>query len=157
MQSGHNSLFTSARPPYTMLSGCIGGLVLVLFMFSCSSIPLTQRGTPLEEEHALPLRYSMVFIIHGDGDYVYHDTQGNERRADEEALVGARMVAILNPQAEVFIFHEKPRRHTLLFFPLRDGTFYYYRYGRLLAKELYWRDHERSLLLPANFTKSLIR
>ncbi len=61
-------------------------------------------------------------------------------RADEEALVGATMVAILNPQAEVFIFHEKPRKHTLLFFPLRDGEFYYYRYGRLLAKELYWRD-----------------
>jgi hypothetical protein len=94
----------------------------------------------MEEEHALPPRYSMVFMIHGDGDYVYHDTQGNELSADEEALVGATMAAILNPQAEVFIFHEKPKRHSLLFFPLRDGEFYYYRYGRLLAKELYWRD-----------------
>lgn len=140
MHSRHNPPFTSTGPPYTMLSGCIGGLVLVLFMFSCSSIPVTQQAPPLEEEHALPLRYSIVFIIHGDGDYVYHDTLGNERSADEEALVGATIVAMLNPQAEVFIFHEKPRRHMLLFFPLRDGEFYYYRYGRLLAKELYRRD-----------------
>jgi hypothetical protein len=28
----------------------------------------------------------------------------------------------------------------LLFFPLRDGAFYYYRNGRLLAEESYWRD-----------------
>ncbi len=28
----------------------------------------------------------------------------------------------------------------MLFFPIRDGTFYYYRHGRLLAEESYWRD-----------------
>lgn len=28
----------------------------------------------------------------------------------------------------------------MLFFPRRDGTFYYYRHGRLLAEESYWRD-----------------
>jgi hypothetical protein len=140
MQNKHNLPFMSARPPYRMLSGCISGLVLVLFMFSCSSIPILQQAPPLEEEYALPLRYSMVFIIHGDGNYVYHDTQGNEQSADEKALVEATLVAMLNPQAEVFIFHEKPRRHMLLFFPLRDGAFYYYRYGHLLAKKLYWRD-----------------
>ena len=131
-----------------MLFGCIGCVVLVLFLFSCSSIPLTQRETPLGEESALPLRYSMVFIIHGDGDYLYHDTSGNAHRADEEALAGAIRVAEQNPQAEVFIFHQRPRRHTLLFFPRRDGKFYYYRNGRLLAKESYWRDQGQSRFDP---------
>ena len=124
-----------------MLFGCVGCVVLVSFLFSCSSIPPAHRETPLGDESALPPRYSMVFIIHGDGDYLYHDPRGNAHRADEEALVGAMRVAVRNPQAEMFVFHQRPRRHALLFFPLRDGEFYYYRNGRLLTKESYWRDH----------------
>ena len=139
-QSVHNQSFTSATHKYSMLFGGVGCVVLVLFLFSCSSIPLIQRETPLEKESALPTRYSMVFIIHGDGDYLYHDTRGHAHRADEEALVGAIRVAVQNPHAEVFIFHQKPRKHTLFFFPRRDGKIYYYRHGRLLARESYWRD-----------------
>jgi hypothetical protein len=90
----------------------------------------------------------MVFIIHGDGDYLYHDTSSNEHKADEEALTGAKRVAKQNPHAEVFIFHQRPRRHFLFLFPLRDGEFYYYRNGRLIANELYWRDQEQSHLDP---------
>jgi len=50
-------------------------------------------------------------------------------------------------QAEVFIFHQIPRKHTLLFFPRRDGKFYYYRYGQMLAKESY-RRHGSSRFDP---------
>lgn len=139
MPSSHCQSYTSATHKYSMLFGGVGCVALVLFLFSCSSIPLTQRGTLLEKENASPPRYSMVFIIHGDGDYLYHDTGGKAHRADEEALVGATMVAVQNPQAEVFIFHQKPRRYTLAIFPHRDGNLYYYRYGRLLAKESYRR------------------
>jgi len=58
------------------------------------------------------------------------------------------MVATQNPQAEMFIFHERHRRHALFFFPLRDGKFYYYRNGRLLAEEAYWRDKGQSRFAP---------
>ncbi len=88
--------------------------------------------------------YSILFIIHGDGDYLYHDTSGNKHIADEEVLASAKRVAEKNPSAEVFIFHKKPRSHFLFFFPLRDGEFYYYRNGQLLANELYWCDKEIS-------------
>jgi len=148
MLSSHNRLFTSATQPYSMLFGCVGCVVLVLLLFSCSSIPPSHRETPLGEESALPPRYSMVFIIHGDGDYLYHDTRGQAHRADEEAFFGAIRVAVRNPQAEVFVFHQRPRRHTLLFFPRRDGKIYYYRHGRLLAKESYWRDQGVSRFDP---------
>ena len=131
-----------------MLFGCIGCVVLVLFLFSCSSITSSHRETPSGDESAVAPRYSMVFIIHGDGDYLYHDPLGRAFRADEEALVGALRVAVRNPQAEVFIFHERPRRHALIFFPLRDGKFYYYRHGQLLAKESYWRDQGSSRFDP---------
>jgi hypothetical protein len=81
----------------------------------------------------------MAFIIHGDGDYLYHDSGGLPRRADEEALVRAMIVAVQNPLAEVFIFHERPGKRALLFFPLRDGKMYYYRHGRLQTKVSYRR------------------
>jgi hypothetical protein len=86
----------------------------------------------------------MVFIIHGDGDYLYHDPRGHAHRADEETLVKAISVAVQNLHAEVFVFHQRHRRHTLLFFPRRDGKFYCYRNGRLLAEESYWRDQGQS-------------
>lgn len=99
-------------------------------------------------ESALPLEYTVVFMIHGDGGYGFHDPEGREYKADEEALAGAQLVAERNPQAEVFIFHEKRRKHTLLFFPRRDGEFLYYRNGRLVAQESYWRDHGESRFDP---------
>jgi Clostripain family len=148
MQSSHNPSFTRTTEPYSILLGGIGGVVLVSFLFSCSSIPFTQRGTPLGAESALPLSYSMVFIIHGDSDYLYHDPQGNAHRADQEAYLEATRIAERNPQAEVFIFHEIRRKHALLIFPRRDGKFYYYRHGQLLAQESYWRDQGPSRFDP---------
>ena len=111
MQSRHNPIFHDCQATIhdaLWVYRRSGARVIYVFLQFHSS---DSAGYPRqEEEHALPLRYSMVFIIHGDGDYIYHDTQGNERRADEKALVEATLVAMLNPQAEVFIFHEKPRR-----------------------------------------------
>jgi hypothetical protein len=137
-----------ATQPRSKLFGRIGGVALVTVLFSCASIPPSHRETPIMEKRGLPPYYSMIFIIHGDGDYLYHDSGGQAHRADEETLDGAIKVALENAQAEVFIFHQRTRRHTLLFFPRRDGTMYYYRNGRLLAKELYWRDRGVSRFDP---------
>lgn len=92
--------------------------------------------------------YSIVCVIHGDGTYLYHDTRGIEYQADEEALAEMKRVAMRNSRAEVFIFHQKPREHFLFFFPFHDGEFYYYRNGRLVASEPYWRDQGRSRFDP---------
>ncbi|MGA7304745.1 MAG: hypothetical protein WBW88_07710, partial [Rhodothermales bacterium] len=116
----------------------------VLFLLSCSSsLPIQRETTPGDKDVAPP-RYSIVYIIHGDGGYGYHDSSGTEHEADKEALAGAQKVAEMNTQAEVFIFHERRRRRFLrLFWPLRDGRFYYYRNGRLLATESYRRGRDR--------------
>jgi hypothetical protein len=148
MHSPHRRSFTSAAQPHSIFFGYSGCAVLVLSLFSCSSLSPAYRATPLGEDRGLPPRYSVVFIIHGDGDYLYHDPRGRAHRADEETLAGAIRVAERNPQAEVFVFHQRPRKHTLLFFPRRDGDFYYYRHGRLLAKESYWRDQGSSRFGP---------
>jgi hypothetical protein len=148
MKSSPKRFIAGATQPYSMLSGCLGCVVLVFILFSCSSIKSIRRESPSGEEREPP-RYSMVFILHGDGDYLYHDSTGRSHRADEEVLSGAIKVAVRNPQAEVFIFHERPRRHILFLFPLRDGEFYYYRHGRMLGHELYRRDQGPSRFDPA--------
>ena len=121
---------------------------LSLLLSSCSGDLPVQREAQRTPEDVLALPYSIVCIIHGDGDYLYHDTSGNEKKADEEALAGAQRVALQNPCAEVFIFHQRARRHFLLLFPLHDGEFYYYRNGRLIANEAYWRDGGQSRFGP---------
>jgi hypothetical protein len=117
---------------------------LIVLLSSCSAAPPLQREAQQVEEGVRETTYSIVCVIHGDGDYLYHDTSGSEYEADEQALAGAKRVAQQNPHAEVFIFHQRARRHFLFFFPLHDGEFYYYRNGRLIANELYWRDQEQS-------------
>jgi len=140
MKSSLHRSFGSATHARSMPWVGVACVALALFLFSCSSIPPAHRATPLGDEGGPSPRYSIVCIIHGDSGYLYHDTRGNAHRADEETLARAKTIAERNTQAEVFIFHERRRKHRLLFFPLRDGTFYYYRHGSLIAEESYWRD-----------------
>ncbi len=123
-----------------MLVVCLGCAVLAVSLTSCGGALSVEREPQLTKEGVLATRYSIVCVIHGDGDYLYHDTGGNEHAADEEALAGAMRVGQQNPCAEVFIFYQRPERHFLFFFPLHDGEFYCYRNGRLVAQEAYWRD-----------------
>ncbi|MBN2011023.1 hypothetical protein JW960_16870 [candidate division KSB1 bacterium] len=147
IQNTLNRVFTSAIYTYSIFFKSVGCMVLALLLFSCSSTHLIQRET-LMDRSTLPPRYSIIFVIHGDSDYLYHDSRGNAHRADEEALIGATLVAERNPQAEVFIFHQRPRNHVLLFFPHPDGQMYYYRNGQLLAKKSYWRDQGQARFYP---------
>jgi hypothetical protein len=119
-------------------------VALLAFLSSCSADLSVLRESYLTEESIISTHYSIVFVIHGNGDYLYHDTNGNKYKADEVTLAKAKLIAQNNPNAEVFIFYQKPRRHFLLFFPLKDGEFYYYRNGHLIENESYWRDQEKS-------------
>lgn len=127
--------------PYSMLFVCIIGAGLAMFLSSCSSGPPVQRDTR-------PSPNSFVFVIHGDGDYLYHDPGGLERRADEKALSDAILVAERNADAEVFIFHQRPARRFMFLIPLQSGDFYYYRGGVRIAHESYQRGQERTGLAP---------
>ncbi len=118
--------------------------VLAFLLASCSSSPPARDPIPAGP----PVRASIVFVIHGDANYVYHDALGNSRRADAEVLAQARRVGEQNPNAEVLIFHEIPRRHVLFVIPRRDGRAYYYRHGRLVAESSYWRDEGDSRFDP---------
>ncbi len=126
------------------------GIVIVaaLVLCSCSTFPpIPDEQARLSVGEAAP-EYIVVFVIHGDGGYLYHDTEGDSYRADEEVVKAAKEVASSNTTAEVFILHEKPLSHFLFLFPKRDGKFYYYRNGELLAEESYWRDQGNERFEP---------
>lgn len=107
-------------------------LFLPLLLSACQSVgvPMVDRG---------PVDQSIVFLIHGDADYLFHDSDGVAHLADVEALEKAKRVGMRNPNAEVFIFHQRPRKRLLFLFPRDDGTFYHFRGGVLLAEETYKR------------------
>lgn len=119
-------------------------LTIVVILSSCSSDIVLMSESQQDLGSAVEIKYSLVFVIYGDGDYSYHDTSDNNYNADEETLINAKKAAMENPKAEVFIFHQKPRTNFLFFFPQKDGEFYYYRNGKLIANESYWRDQEKS-------------
>jgi hypothetical protein len=145
MQNTHASPVKCALHPMFLMSAVYTALIMLLS--SCSpGVSLYRTDQEIGNESST--RYSIVCIIHGDGDYLYHDTSGNELEADKEALAGVKGVAEQNPHAEVFIFHQKPKQHFLLFFPLQDGEFYYYRNGQLLANESYSRNPQQSQTDP---------
>lgn len=108
---------------------------------SCASDQSLHRSGQSEINKRTVL-YSFTFVIHGDGEYLYHDTDGNEYRADEQILYKAKMVGLKNLNAEVFIFHQKSKEHFAFIFPRHDGEFLYYRNGQLITTEKYWRSQE---------------
>ncbi len=142
MRTEHKRILNAVRHPMLFIIGCCSAFI---FMFTSCGSNLSVQHYDQSFEGKMPAAlYSIVFVIHGDGDYLLHDTRGDEFKADELALADAKMVAALNPEGDVYIFHQKPSAHFLLFFPIHDGEFFYYHNGRLAANELYWRDDERS-------------
>ncbi len=128
---------------FSILFMSVGFPALIIFLSSCSTGMMVNH-TDQQIEDVSRTQYSIVCIIHGDGDYLYHDTSSNEHKADQEALAQVISISRQNPQAEVLIFHQQPKRNFLFFFPQKDGEFYYYRNGRLIANEMYWRNQQHS-------------
>ncbi len=52
--------------------------------------------------------YSLIYVINGDGNYLYHDKKGRGLQADEQQLEEAIAVARQAEHGEVFIFHLRP-------------------------------------------------
>lgn len=92
-------------------------------------------GPPLEARTG-PLRFGLVFVVHGDGSYLFHDGDGKPQEADRVALERARAAAEANPEAEVFVFHQHERRGLAR----ENGTLELYRNGALVLRKGYRRS-----------------
>lgn len=111
-------------------------LLALAFLFSaCSSSGTLQE---FDRENSLEdVTYSIIYLIHGDADYLYHDSLGRARQADKEVLKEAMRVGKNAKQGEVFIFHQRPERKVLWIFPKKDRRFMYYRNGELISEKQY--------------------
>ncbi|MFP4385547.1 MAG: hypothetical protein ACLFST_14620 [Spirochaetia bacterium] len=105
-------------------------------IFSCAGQP------PVNNDIRTGAKVSAVYLIHGDGNYTYHTPEGAKKRGDRRVLDQAKQVGENLVRGEVIIFHLKTREH-IFFFPLADGTFYYYNGGDLIIKEKYSRREGR--------------
>ena len=105
-------------------------------LFAALLIFAIQFSFAQENQH---IRFSIIYLIHGDADYLYHDTSGTEHISDKEILKQAIDVGKNLSNAEVFIFHQK-KKNRFLFFPEDDADFYFFRKGNEITEESYRRN-----------------
>lgn len=119
--SGHTSFISSK------ILWLLAGIGLV--SGACTGSRSLNKQVPVNKDTAPD--YSLIYVIHGDGDYLYHD-DGKAIKADEHAVKKAYSVALKAHHGEVFIFHQKPERKAALFFPKKDREWFHYRNGKLI-------------------------
>lgn len=108
-------------------------LPVAVLLASCrTSEPFSSNEIPGEKP-----RYSITYVIHGDAGYLYHDSTGTARQADEKVLREAMRVGEQAGHGEVLIFHQKPEKKVLWLFPKKDRRFLYYRNGELIRETNY--------------------
>ncbi len=109
-------------------------VIVLVFLVACAS---TKLPLPQKEEMTKP-HYRLIYLVHGDANYLYHDSLGNRHEADQEAINQATDIAIHSEQTEVFIFHQKAKQFNW-FAKNTHGDFFHYYSGKLLQHEQYSR------------------
>ncbi len=97
--------------------------------------------------------YRLIYIINGDGNYLYHDNKGNAINAAERILGQAKYVAENISRGEVFIFYQEPASN-FLFFAKDDGRFIYYKDGKEKSNESYSRKSFNKFEAESEFINS---
>lgn len=118
-------------------------VLLILFLISSCQPPSHLIKTS-EKEGGKEVEYTLIYLIHGDGSYLYHDKRGIGKEADEQVVQEARAVGQAAEKGEVFIFHQRPERKVLWLFPQKDRRFYHYQKGHLVHQEKYSPSSEDS-------------
>lgn len=128
----------------SMLS--VGLMITSIVLTSCYQTHGVLREQVISGSYESEIKSTLVFFIHGDGSYDYHDQEGKRFEADKVILQQATALARSSAHSEVFIFHQKPKRKWLFFIDRPDGAFYYFRGGAQLASGSYHRRTDVSAL-----------
>src|SRR5699024_11591552 len=96
-------------------------IYLSLLLFVACLVGCQSSKGPLQASlNSKPVAYSIIYLIHGDADYLYHDTAGRPLQSDQQVLREAQKVARDATKGEVFIFHIRPEQKILWLFPRKD-------------------------------------
>lgn len=112
----------------------IWGYCLFLGLITACS---TSKLPVISKANRGPVNYTIIYLIHGDANYLYHDQDGQPRKADLKVLSEAKWVAEHAKNGEVFIYHLKPETKIFYLFPRKDRRFLYYRNGKLVFEKNY--------------------
>ena len=77
-------------------------LILGFFLAGCGSASELISNFPKDE--SVNVDYSVIYYIHADADYLYHDTAGNPVNRNSRVLDTALNVAKEGKSGEFFIF-----------------------------------------------------
>lgn len=112
---------------------------LAFFLFTgCSTYKSISSADTVEP--ATPSDYRVIYYIHGDSDYLFHDRGGIPKQADDVALSRALRTAEDAKSGEVFIFHHKTQRKWVGLFPRRSNRLYHYKNGEIMNEIKYRPD-----------------
>jgi hypothetical protein len=92
--------------------------------------------SPVPEDPDSAIESTVIYIIHGDADYTFHQN-GTLKQADEEVLAEARRVGKQTVSGEVFIFHLQPRSGIKNLVSNNHRHLDYFRNGKLLVSANY--------------------
>ncbi len=130
-------------------------LLLIILLLAAAGCSTTQM---VSTKYRNPPEYSIIYVIHGDSDYLYHTPDGSPRQADIHALAEARQTARHAKHGEVFIFLQNPETKILWLFPRKDRKFFYYRNGKLVHKQHYSpHSKKKSFAAEANLYQKYSR
>lgn len=131
------ALFPFNALNYLKLSLYCISLLLIAVSFSACSVTRNHTGKAVHPGNSADIDYTLIYMIHGDADYLYHNAEGKALEADEQVLAEAKRLARQAKSGEVFIYHLRPERKILWLFPKKDRRIYYYRNGNLEFETAY--------------------
>lgn len=110
-------------------------LMTGFFLLGCSSTSELISEDHVDENAIVD--YSVIYYIHADSDYLYHDEEGNPVRGNSKVLDTALKVANEALSGEVFVFYQQPRKRLMGIFPRRSSRLYHYKNGELTNQVKY--------------------
>lgn len=110
-------------------------LMLGVFLSGCSHTSELFSGDPVYDTENTG--YSIIYYIHADSDYLYHDADGEPVRGNSKVVEAAIRNAEYAKSGEVFVFYQRPQKKFLGLFPRKSSHFYHYVNGELTSHVKY--------------------
>lgn len=119
-------------------------IILAAFFAGCSS---TSELVKNDVEDQPAAEYTVIYYIHADAGYLYHDSDGQPVRANSQVLETALEVADNAHSGEVFIFYQRPEKKLLGLFPRKSNQFYHYKNGQKITQVKYRHSDKKEPFL----------
>lgn len=120
-------------------------IFIALIITGCShSTELTGKYPP-DDKGDVP--YSIIYYIHADSDYLFHNSDGEPVRENANVLTTAFEVAEESRSGEVFIYYQRPETKILGLFPQKESRLYHYKYGQLITQVNYRHSDKKEAFL----------